>query len=175
MAKLKINHYVVGPVQTNCYFAINDETKELIIIDPGYSPKQLAERVRQEGCTPVAILLTHGHFDHATGAADLAKEFSLLRAYLLPTLEENSRSEAMETSITKRQPKLLCGASIKAFLTIAGFCKSKTIRMPSVPTLPKRVLVTRLFLSTYFSISGLTLTSKVSITKRLGSLSRKTL
>ena len=59
MAKLKINHYVVGPVQTNCYFAINDETKELIIIDPGYSPKQLAERVRQEGCTPVAILLTH--------------------------------------------------------------------------------------------------------------------
>ena len=57
MAKLKINHYVVGPVQTNCYFAINDETKELIIIDPGYSPKQLAERVRQEGCTPVAILL----------------------------------------------------------------------------------------------------------------------
>ena len=60
---------MVGPVQTNCYFAINDETKELIIIDPGYSPKQLAERVRQEGCTPVAILLTHGHFDHATGAA----------------------------------------------------------------------------------------------------------
>ena len=39
---------MVGPVQTNCYFAINDETKELIIIDPGYSPKQLAERVRQE-------------------------------------------------------------------------------------------------------------------------------
>ena len=48
MAKLKINHYVVGPVQTNCYFAINDETKELIIIDPGYSPKQLAECVRKD-------------------------------------------------------------------------------------------------------------------------------
>ena len=71
MPKLKINHYVVGPVQTNCYFAINDETKELIIIDPGYSPKQLAERVRQEGCTPVAILLTHGHFDHILAAEAL--------------------------------------------------------------------------------------------------------
>ena len=70
MSKLKINHYVVGPVQTNCYFAINDETKELLIIDPGYSAKQLAERIRQEKCTPVAILLTHGHFDHATGAAE---------------------------------------------------------------------------------------------------------
>ena len=75
---------MVGPVQTNCYFAINDETKELIIIDPGYSPKQLAERVRQEGCTPVAILLTHGHFDHATGAADLAKEFSIIRVLHTP-------------------------------------------------------------------------------------------
>ena len=79
MAKLKINHYVVGPVQTNCYFAINDETKELIIIDPGYSPKQLAERVRQEGCTPVAILLTHGHFDHIMGIDGFLSEFDVKR------------------------------------------------------------------------------------------------
>ena len=79
---------------TNCYFAINDETKELIIIDPGYSPKQLAERVRQEGCTPVAILLTHGHFDHATGAADLAKEFSI-PVYAYETEKETLENEEM--------------------------------------------------------------------------------
>ena len=48
MSKLKINHYVVGPVQTNCYFAINEETHELLVIDPGASAKQLAERIRQE-------------------------------------------------------------------------------------------------------------------------------
>ena len=77
MAPLSIQTYVVGPVQTNCYFAINDETKELIIIDPGYSPKQLAERVRQEGCTPVAILLTHGHFDHAGAAEALADKYQI--------------------------------------------------------------------------------------------------
>ena len=77
MPKLKVNQYVVGPVQTNCYFAINDDTKEMIIIDPGASPKQLAERARMEGCTPVAILLTHGHFDHATAAEELAKEFGI--------------------------------------------------------------------------------------------------
>lgn len=94
MAKLKINHYVVGPVQTTCYFATNDEDKRLIIIDPGYSPKQLAERVRQEGCTPVAILLTHGHFDHATGAADLAKEFSI-PVYAYETEKETLENEEM--------------------------------------------------------------------------------
>ncbi len=82
-------------MQTNCYFAVNDETKELIIIDPGYSPKQLAEHcVRQEGCTPVAILLTHGHFDHATGAADLAKEFSI-PVYAYETEKETLENEEM--------------------------------------------------------------------------------
>ena len=48
MGKLKVNQYVVGPVQTNCYFAINDELKELLIIDPGASARQLAERVRAD-------------------------------------------------------------------------------------------------------------------------------
>ena len=82
MSKLKVNHYVVGPVQTNCYFAINEETKELLVIDPGASAKQLAERIRQEGCKPVAILLTHGHFDHATGAEELAQEFDGIPIYV---------------------------------------------------------------------------------------------
>lgn len=77
MGKLKINQYVVGPVQTNCYFAINEDTKELLVIDPGASPKKLAEKIREEGCAPVAILLTHGHFDHATGAEELAAEFDI--------------------------------------------------------------------------------------------------
>lgn len=77
MGKAKIDMYVVGPVQTNCYFVINDETKEMVIIDPGASAKQLAERVRKDGYQPVAILLTHGHFDHATGAKELAEEFGI--------------------------------------------------------------------------------------------------
>jgi len=64
-------------VQTNSYIVINDETKECFIIDPGASGKQLAERIRQDGLNPVAILLTHGHFDHAGGAEDLAKEFDI--------------------------------------------------------------------------------------------------
>ena len=77
MSKMKINHYVVGMVQTNCYIVINDENKECFIIDPGASGKQLAEKIKQDNLTPVAILLTHGHFDHAGGAADLAKEFDI--------------------------------------------------------------------------------------------------
>ena len=77
MAPLSIQTYVVGPVQTNCYFAINDDTKEVLIIDPGASAKQLAEKVKEQGLKPVAILLTHGHFDHAGGAEELAKHFDI--------------------------------------------------------------------------------------------------
>lgn len=77
MSKMKINHYVVGMVQTNCYIVINDETKECFIVDSGASGKQLAEKIRQDGLTPVAILLTHGHFDHAGAAKTLADEFNI--------------------------------------------------------------------------------------------------
>ena len=77
MAKLAIRQYVVGPVQTNCYFAVNTQTKEMLCIDPGASGKQLAERARKDGLVPVAVLLTHGHFDHAGGAKDFAAEFGI--------------------------------------------------------------------------------------------------
>ena len=77
MGKLKIDQYVVGQVQTNCYVAINSDTKECFIVDPGAAAPQLAERIRRDGYQPVAILLTHGHFDHAGAASQLAEEFGI--------------------------------------------------------------------------------------------------
>ena len=73
MAPLRIETYIVGMVQTNCYFAINDDTKEVLIIDPGASAAKLMEKINEEGLKPTAILLTHGHFDHAGAAEELAK------------------------------------------------------------------------------------------------------
>lgn len=77
MAPLRVEQYVVGPVQTNCYFAIQEETKEVLILDPGASAKRLAEIIKEEELKPVAILLTHGHFDHAGAAEELAKLFQI--------------------------------------------------------------------------------------------------
>lgn len=74
---MKIEHYVVGHVQTNCYVVINEEMQECIIIDPGASAKALAERIRQKEVKPVAILLTHGHFDHVGAAEELAQMFGI--------------------------------------------------------------------------------------------------
>ena len=77
MAPLKVEQYVVGPVQTNCYFAVNDETKEMILIDPGANADRLIQIIEEEKLNPVAILLTHGHFDHAGGAAEVAARFGI--------------------------------------------------------------------------------------------------
>lgn len=77
MGKLRIDQYVVGQVQTNCYVAVNEQTKECFVVDPGASGRALAEKIRESGYTPTAILLTHGHFDHAGAAADVAEEFGI--------------------------------------------------------------------------------------------------
>lgn len=77
MGKLKVDQYVVGMLQTNCYVAGNTDTKECIILDPGASGKKLAEKIRKDGYTPTAILLTHGHFDHVGAAQTLAEEFGV--------------------------------------------------------------------------------------------------
>ena len=77
MEEMEVKQYVVGPVATNCYFVIHKKTKEMLLIDPGASREALAEKIKQEGLHPVAILLTHGHFDHASEAAGLAEMFHI--------------------------------------------------------------------------------------------------
>ena len=67
---------VLGMVSTNCYLVYNDDTKEGVVVDPADNGAYILNKCSELGVTPVAVLLTHGHFDHATGAADLAKEFS---------------------------------------------------------------------------------------------------
>ena len=80
MAPLKVEQYVVGPVQTNCYFAVNDETKEMILIDPGANADRLIQIIEEEKLNPVAILLTHGHFDHAGGRCGSRSAFLVSRS-----------------------------------------------------------------------------------------------
>lgn len=77
MGNIKIDQYVVGMVQTNCYVVANATTKECLVIDPGASGLKLAEKIHESGYTPKAVLLTHGHFDHAGAAETVAKEFDI--------------------------------------------------------------------------------------------------
>ncbi|WP_418750772.1 MBL fold metallo-hydrolase [Frisingicoccus sp.] len=74
---LAIRMMVLGPVQTNCYFLINEDTKEVLIVDPADRAQKIIEWINSEGLKPVAILLTHGHFDHIMGVAGVKKEYNI--------------------------------------------------------------------------------------------------
>ena len=78
MIQMQVEHLAVGPVQTNCYLAINKETKEALIIDPGDDADRIGMRLMQLEAKPVAILLTHGHFDHAGAAKALAAQYDIV-------------------------------------------------------------------------------------------------
>lgn len=74
---MKLEVMVLGKVGTNCYIAMNEETKEAIIIDPADQADKINQKLGQMGAVPVAILLTHGHFDHVLAANDLKEQHSI--------------------------------------------------------------------------------------------------
>ena len=75
--RMKIEKYALGSLGTNCYLVENEETKELVIIDPAICPDYMISYVKRIGYEPKAILLTHGHFDHIMGIDTLRREWSV--------------------------------------------------------------------------------------------------
>ena len=74
---IAIRMMVLGPVQTNCFFLINEDTKEVIIVDPADRAQRIIDWIDSEGLKPVAILLTHGHFDHILAVEDVKKKYGI--------------------------------------------------------------------------------------------------
>lgn len=79
---MKITSLQVAPIYTNCYILCDEEEKVCAVVDPGGSPDRVAETIAETGCTPVCILLTHGHFDHVSGVAALLKKYPDIPVYL---------------------------------------------------------------------------------------------
>jgi glyoxylase-like metal-dependent hydrolase (beta-lactamase superfamily II) len=71
---------VVGPLGTNCYIFGSNDTKEIVIIDPGGDEDAIIQAIEQFQAKPIAVLLTHGHFDHTM------KVGKILRHYKIPLI-----------------------------------------------------------------------------------------
>ena len=71
MAKLKVLIIPVTPFQQNCSLVFNEENKRGAIVDPGGDVPTILKAIEQTNVKVEKILLTHGHIDHAGGAAEL--------------------------------------------------------------------------------------------------------
>jgi len=65
--------YALGPVETNCYVVrLDSAAREAVVVDPGADADRIGKELDRLGARCVGILITHGHFDHLGGVADLA-------------------------------------------------------------------------------------------------------
>ena len=69
-----MDRYELGPIGTNCYVVRADRgAAEAVVIDPSGESPEVRLDLARAGARCVAILITHGHWDHLVGVADLAE------------------------------------------------------------------------------------------------------
>ncbi len=107
----KIDKLSLGELRTNCYI-ISDESNNCIIIDPGSEYPKIKKLLHDK--KPLAILLTHGHYDHI-GAVD-----ELYNDYQLPVYLHKEDEEIVRTANNSAFKK---GISLKCPVNYFDFNK----------------------------------------------------
>ena len=74
---MKVTNMVLGPISTNTFIAYNEETREGVVVDPAAACHMIVSKIEELELTPVAVLLTHGHFDHIGAADELRARFGI--------------------------------------------------------------------------------------------------
>ncbi|MGC4000920.1 MAG: MBL fold metallo-hydrolase [Anaeromyxobacter sp.] len=70
---LVVRHVVVGPFAMNAWLAGCDRTGEAVLIDPGAEIPRVLALCEPGGFKVTRIVLTHGHVDHVSGAAEASE------------------------------------------------------------------------------------------------------
>jgi len=70
MPRMYLDAFTDNPFATNCWLVAAGGSDEAVVVDPGFSPKRVSAMLEAAGKRPVAVLATHGHFDHIGSAGE---------------------------------------------------------------------------------------------------------
>ncbi len=93
---IQIKRLPLGPMQTNCYIVMCENTGQTAVIDPSWDGRALAAALTDGGHNLTHILLTHAHFDHVGGLAELKEAFPEIPVYIHPDAAEQLSQAAMQ-------------------------------------------------------------------------------
>jgi glyoxylase-like metal-dependent hydrolase (beta-lactamase superfamily II) len=72
---IEIINLPLGMTMTNAYLVCETESKQAVVIDPGWDGEQILWQAEQRGWTISQVWLTHAHFDHLGGVGAVANAF----------------------------------------------------------------------------------------------------
>lgn len=122
---LEIRLINVGMMQENCYVLYDPEKapQSCVLIDPGDEPERIGEELSAMGLKPLAILLTHGHFDHIGAVPGLLDRYPETAIYAceaeLPLLSD-SRINLSEHFVSPVELKEVRGVRDGEELSLLG-------------------------------------------------------
>jgi glyoxylase-like metal-dependent hydrolase (beta-lactamase superfamily II) len=93
MPKLQAAQVAVTPFQQNCALIWDTESGRGTVVDPGGDVPNILDAIARAGCRVDNILLTHGHLDHAGGAAALKRDLEAKQGGPVP-IEGPDRRDA---------------------------------------------------------------------------------
>ena len=91
---MRLLSFVVPPFYENTYTLVLKDNR-CVVVDPGGDGRLLLEVLRGNRCTPLAVLLTHGHIDHVSGLEALLREYPDVGVWLNP--DDQPLIESLDT------------------------------------------------------------------------------
>ncbi|MCX2561608.1 MBL fold metallo-hydrolase [Acetobacter farinalis] len=92
----------VTPFRQNCSLLWDDTTRHALVVDPGGDADVLMDIIRQRGLTVDAVLITHGHLDHAGGVAPLCRALAKEQGKAPVVIGPDKRDEFLLSSIAEQ-------------------------------------------------------------------------
>ncbi|MFC6463756.1 MBL fold metallo-hydrolase [Marinilactibacillus sp. GCM10026970] len=82
---MQVKQVITGTIEENCYIIYQGD--KALIVDPGDETSKIKNEIEELGVLPVAILLTHTHFDHIGSLEAIRVDYDI-PVYVSPEEQE---------------------------------------------------------------------------------------